>query len=278
MEIRINGDVADIQLEAEKTIGEILSALDAWLAGTGHRLSGLCINGEQVSAGLMEESFIREIDTVKTLDIITSSLPELLAESLCSLLQDLDTFEQTGFSEKAPFLAQWKESPEAKLLAEQCSDLFKWAILTFSGEGSNPQILRMMAEERLRELRDPAGELAKAGPVVAEISNRLEEFPLDMQTGKDARAAETIDAFTGITEKLIRGYNILKMEGYPVGEIKIDDMPVDSYMADFNSALRDLLAAYEQHDTVLAGDIAEYEIAPRLRNLHAAMINSIAGE
>ena len=135
-----------------------------------------------------------------------------------------------------------------------------------------------MAEERLRELQDPAGEMKKAGPVAAEVCARLETLPLDMQTGKDARAAETINAFSGITEKVIRVYNNLKAEGFPFGDTVIDGMPVDSYMGEFNAALRSLLSAYEQHDTILVGDIAEYEIAPRLRNLHAALISSITGE
>jgi hypothetical protein len=99
-----------------------------------------------------------------------------------------------------------------------------------------------------------------------------------MQTGKDARAVETINTFTGVTEKIIRIFNILKSEGFPTGNIKIENMTIDAYLCDFTAVLRNILNAYEQHDTVLAGDIAEYEIAPRLRNLHAAMINVITGE
>ena len=46
------------------------------------------------------------------------------------------------------------------------------------------------------------------------------------------------------------------------------------YIMEFSAALRELLAAYEQHDTVLVGDLAEYEMAPRLRGLHAALLGA----
>jgi hypothetical protein len=35
-----------------------------------------------------------------------------------------------------------------------------------------------------------------------------------------------------------------------------------------------MLAAYKQRDTVLVGDLAEYEMAPRLRGLYAAICNA----
>ena len=265
MKITINGADADIRLETEKTVGEILCALEGWLANTGFRLSGLSIDGETMGVESMEACFNRGIDSIDTLDIGVSSLPELIAESLLSVMQDIDAFEAAGFEEKRPFAENWKQSPQACLLAEQCPDLFDWALKTFSGEGASPQALRVLAEERLRELQDPAGEMRRAVPVVSEICSRLEEFPLDIQTGKDARAAETVNVFSSVTEKVFRLFNVLKMEGFPVGEIMVETTPISTCISEFSASLQELLIAYEQRDTVLAGDIAEYEMAPRLR-------------
>ena len=276
MKIRINGVDADIQPETEKTVGELLFALDNWLAGSGHRLSGLVIDGQTINAGSMEDCFGRNIDTINTLDVSTNSVLELLAEGLFHVLQDIEAYEAASFEEKSAFAGHWQETPEAHLLAEQSIDLFSYAIETFSGEGVSPPSLRMLVEERLRELREPADEMERTNPLVEEICVRLEELPLDIQTGKDARAAETIGIFSGIAEKVFRVYHILKVEGFPVGEITVADMPVAAYIAEFDTALRELLAAYEQHDTVLVGDIAEYEMAPRLRGLYVAVLEAIA--
>jgi len=273
MKIRINGADADIQLETEKNVGEILCALDAWLAGTGHRLSGLNIDGEAASTGSLETFFDRDVDTVTTLDITTTPVLRLFAESLLNTIQDIDAYEAAGFEERGRFSEQWKQSPQALLLAEHSPDLFNWASQTFSGEGSGTQAFRVLVEERLRELQDPAAEISRTGPLINEICTRLEELPLDIQTGKDARAAETVRTFSGVTEKVFRVLYILRTEGFPVGEITVENMPVTAYITDFGTALKELLAAYEQHDTVLVGDLAEYEMAPRLRSLYAAVVN-----
>jgi hypothetical protein len=275
MKIKINGADADIKPENEKTIGEILSALDAWLAGTGHRLSGLIIDGKAVNAQEMEIFFSRDIETIDTIDICTASLPQLVAESLMRTIQDIEEFQKAGFDEKTEFSGKWKESPQGCLLAEQYPELFDWTMKSFSGEGCNPQTLSALFEERLRELLDPAGEMNRTALLVDDICARLAEFPLDIQTGKDARAAETVNVFSGVAEKVFRIYHTLKIEGFPVTEITIDNMPVNEYITEFSKALKELLDAYERRDTVLIGDLAEYEMAPRLRSLHAAVLGIV---
>ena len=273
MKIRINGVDADIQPETEKNVGEILCALDTWLNGTGHRLSGLDIDGEAANTGSLEAFFGRAVDTITTLDIYTTPVLQLFAESLFNTIQDINAYEAAAFDEKGAFAGQWKQSPQALLLAEHSPELFNWASQTFSGEGSGTQVFRVLVEERLRELQDPAAEMSRTGPLVTEICARLEELPLDIQTGKDARAAETVRTFSGVAEKVFRVFDVLKTKGFPVGEITVENMSLTAYIAEFSTALRELLAAYEQHDTVMVGDLAEYEMAPRLRSLHAAVVD-----
>jgi len=139
-------------------------------------------------------------------------------------------------------------------------------------------VLTALFEERLRELLDPAGEMSRTALLVDDICARLTEFPLDIQTGKDTRAAETVNVFSGVAEKVFRIYNTLKIEGYPVSEITVDNIPINDYITEFSKALKELLDAYEKRDTVLIGDLAEYEMAPRLRGLHAAVWETVKGE
>jgi hypothetical protein len=276
MKIKINGADADIRPENEKTIGEVLSALDAWLTGSGLRLSGLIIDGKEVNAGEMELSFGKNIDSIDTIDIHTSSLLDLIADGLTRTMRDIQEFQALTFEEKAAFLAKWKESPQACLLSEQAPQLFDWTVKAFSGEGTSPQVLNSLYDERLRELLDPAGELERTSRIVEDVCARLEEFPLDVQTGKDAKAAETVNVFSGIAEKVFRIYNVLKM-GRSIAEITVENMPINDYITEFSKALKELLDAYERRDTILVGDLAEYEMAPRLRCLHAAILGAVKG-
>jgi hypothetical protein len=275
MKIQINGADVDIRPETEKNVGEILCGLESWLTESGFRMTGISIDGEPMNAESMESCFAKTIDTIATLDIKTSPLADLIGESIVHMIDDIAVFEEADFEEKNRFAQDWQKSPQAGLLAEQSPDMFSWTVKTFSGEGSGTQALRLIAKERLRELEDTKGELGRTETLVSDVCARLEEFPLDIQMGKDSRAAETVKAFSGIAEKLFRIFDILKMKGFPIEEITVKELPISAYLSSFNAMLKDMLAAYGQSDTVLAGDIAEYEMAPRLRELHFVVNNAV---
>ena len=274
MEIKINGQTADITADSEKTVGEILAGLDQWIVNTGHRLSGLAINGETISTVTMEAAFTRNLDTVEILDIVTCSLPELSAQSLEQINRDIDEYESLGFNEKQSFFENWKASPQAMLVAEQIPDLFTICCSAFSGDLSLAA-LRTITGERLREFEDPAGELAVLQALVSDVCVRLEDLPLDIQTGKDVRAAETIQVFSGVAGKVFRIYYVLKAQGFDTEAIRIGEAGLSDYICEFNSVVKDLLAAYQQRDTVLVGDLAEYELSPRLRGFCAALSQAV---
>ena len=274
MIIKINGQVADIVLDLEKTVGEVLAALEQWLVNSGHRLSGLAIDNENVNADALETAFLRDVETVKNLDIFTSSLSELSAQSLVQIYRDIDEYESLDFDEKQNFFENWNESPQAKHIAEQFPDIFTMCSRAFSGE-INFGILRSVVEERLRELGNPAGELPILEQLVSEVCTRLEELPLDVQTGKDMRAAETIQIFSTVAEKVFRIFDIFNRQGFSTDTIKVGEAAIPDYISEFSSVIKEMLAAYEQQDTVLVGDLAEYELAPRLRGLTTALSQAV---
>jgi hypothetical protein len=271
MIITINGQDADITLENEKTIKDVLAGVETWLSGSGHRLSALRIDGEQISAGDLENFFGRDIESIHTLDLMTSSWADLAAEALLNIRRDIDDYLRAGFGERGGFKALWEERPEAQYLCSYFPDLYIHAAKTFSGEGLSPGEFGALIDERLRELENPGGELAKMAPLIEEVSVRLEDLPLDVQTGKDSRAAETVQIFSYTAEKIFRIVTLLEAEGFGVKALTVETMPVYNYIEEFGTALKEMLAAYEAKDVVLVGDLAEYELAPRLRGLYAGL-------
>ncbi|MDR2143053.1 MAG: hypothetical protein LBP29_01630 [Treponema sp.] len=125
-----------------------------------------------------------------------------------------------------------------------------------------------LINERIRELRDPAAEIKASFPATSEIAKRLEDLPLDVQTGKDARAAETLALFSGLSEKLFRLLYILRSRGAAAESM-------NGFLGEFGSAVKELHSAYANKDTVLVGDIAEYELAPRLLEF-SSLLDSLA--
>ena len=272
MIISINGEKVDMAPDTEKTIGQVLAGIEAWLDGPNPhfhgklRLSGMEIDGQAVNADSLESVFDREIASIKTLNVKVKSTVELYAEALLYAHNSLVEFENLDFAQKQGYDKIWEAGPAAALIGEQSPVLCNEIKKTLQGEGLNTQALALLIDERLREIENPAEELSRIGTLVTACVSRLEDLPLDMQTGKDKRASETVQLFSSIAEKIFRIYFLLDTQGLLADEIK-NEIKIEG----FSEALKEMLSAYENKDTVLVGDMAEYELAPRLRDLYAAL-------
>jgi hypothetical protein len=270
MEIRINGKTADIKPDHEKTVGEVMASMEEWLVNSGHRLSGLTIDGEDLNISTLDEIFSRQIDAIKVLDIKTSSLAQLTALSFFNLLEDIKEFENLKTEEKGLFFNQWRERAQSLFISEQANDLFDYCVNLFLYGSMDAQTVYSITEERLREVKEPVAEFKIMEAIVHETCNRLIDLPLDIQTGKDAQAAQTIQIFSGVTEKIIRLVRQFDIQGL-LSYQNSEEQSVITLLNGFVDYVKQLLDAYEKNDTVLVGDLAEYEVSPRLRDLYAAL-------
>jgi hypothetical protein len=271
MEITINGNPADIVLEKERTLGELLGGIENWLSGSGHSLSGLRVDGTIIGADFMDDAFRWELEKIKTIALDTTVRSELLAEALFAAKEILQTYGAASFEEQGRIREQWAGSPAGAFLSEEWPDLYAGMVKTLQGEGLPPKKLEGLMDERLREVENPLKELVNMEGAITGIAQRLEDLPLDIQTGKDLQAAETVSLFSGITEKLFRLFFLLNQRGMVTEGMTVEDLSIRAFIAEFTAALKELLAAYEVKDAVLVGDLAEYELAPRLLKLYSAL-------
>ncbi|MDR2494295.1 MAG: hypothetical protein LBD24_03630 [Spirochaetaceae bacterium] len=271
MDISINEKPADITLESEKTVGELLSGIEQWLQGSEHRISGLRIDGETVSTLALSDAFARRLDTIQNINITVSAWQDLALEALLNIREDLLSYDQSAFDQQTRFKDTWETDVTARFLAEHLPDIFAVVHKTLAGSGPAPADAGRIVDERIRELMDPSSELtAMCGPV-SDIAARLEDLPLDIQTGKDSKVVETIQLFSHTTDKLFRLIRFLRLRGRGFEAISIDSLPLDTFIEEFGAALKELLEAYETQDAVLVGDLAEYELAPRFLKLYSAL-------
>jgi hypothetical protein len=271
MNITIDGKQADITIEGERTIGDVLAGLENWLRGSGYRLSGLDLDGEAAGPQSLDLLFDRELTAVGTLNVRTSPWAEHAAQSVAALGETLRGLETRAFQEREALRREWAARAEARFIKEEFPDLYAMAEKTFAGEGLSPGDLGKSLEERLRELEGPREELEAQGPMVETLARRLKDLPLDIQTGKDSRAAETMGLFSTLAEKLFRLFNLLRIGGFFPENLTVDGSPVREFIGEFDSALKELIQAYEGRDTVLVGDLAEYELAPRLLQFYTGI-------
>ena len=265
MEILINGSPADITLDTEKNLGDILSGLELWISSSGNRIYEVKLNGKEIPVESISEIFDKELSEIKKLEISVNLWRELAMEALETLHNVCMSWAKSSFEERENLISLWEGSPASRFMISDMQDIEQLRSNCFLGlETLTIEGLLFIIDERIRELSDPVKEINNIELLTENIKDRMEELPLDMQTGKDKRAAETIQLFSQIGEKLFRIYFIFSSEGFSPEEYSIDDVPIRTFIAEFKSAISELSDAYANQDTVLAGDIAEYELSPRL--------------
>jgi len=272
MTIKINDKPLDFSIDNEKTLGEVFTSIEQWLSNSGHRLSEIFIDGAAVSAGMIEEVFKKDVNSINNIDIRTNAVAELAAVSLQNLQKDIDEYENIKFEEKAKFFDDWKKSAHAMFIFEEMPDIYSYFTNAFSGGDISVQTLRAITGEIQREVTEPVKELERIEPVLNDICEKLVNLPLDIQTGKDLLAAQTIQLFSTVTEKLIRLFYQLSTQGYI---LQIEEArQIAENFSNFKNILSQLLESYEKHDIIIVGDVAEYEAAPKLKELYSTILNS----
>ena len=271
MNILINNKPADITLNTEKTLGDVLAGIETWISSSGNRIRSISVDGTDVFEDTLPVLFSKNVREIGKLEISVTSWRELASQALFALLETCTCFGNAAFSEREEIANAWKNSAASRFMASDISDLHKLTEYMLKGEGLLAQDLGALVEERLREVSDPGRELNSAETLVKSIAERMELLPLDIQTGNDQRAAETIQLFSRMGEKLFRILFIRNSDGLSLETFTIADLPARTFLDEFNAALRELSAAYENKDTVLAGDIVEYELSPRFLNFFTAL-------
>lgn len=103
----------------------------------------------------------------------------------------------------------------------------------------------------------------KLAVLFTELAARMETIPVELQTGRDQQANAAIKNLADSIEEFCHIAALASLfEGYT--NIAVDGKPFNEFFADFSPVLSDFEQALKSNDTVSIGDLAEYEICPRL--------------
>ncbi len=259
MILTINGEKIDVVLEDEKTLGDMLEGTERWLEGQGMSIVAIVVDGNNIAADEIESSYGLELANIRQLSLTTVSQNELYEEALANAM---DRVEGTIQSESGSF----EETPAGRLLAERDPEIFTSVTSYLQGQEGveKPQVLRLLAA-RQREARAPLAALASLKGTLEVLADDLEALPLELQMGKDARAAATLLTCGEALGSLIRLVGAAKEWGLKLDEINIEDQSFPVFLDELLTTLKELIAARENGDGILVGDLAEYELAPRVR-------------
>jgi len=124
---------------------------------------------------------------------------------------------------------------------------------------------------------DQAGLFAKLvnlGKGFVEVADRLETISSLMNSGKDDEAVMILQTASVMTHYLLMTHRFFDLFELPL-QYPVGDSNIVEYKEKINPLLNALIDAYQAKDIVEFSDLAEYELAPVLRELGEGLQNLI---
>lgn len=106
------------------------------------------------------------------------------------------------------------------------------------------------------------------------LSNELENIPVYLQSADKAKVSLIFKNFADIFDKFCHVLSLISLFPEIYESKTIQGKPLQEFMKEFMPFLNDIQNALKENDTVLMGDLAEYEIKPRFDEL-AKFIESL---
>ena len=99
----------------------------------------------------------------------------------------------------------------------------------------------------------------------------LKQIPVQLQSGGDSKARASIARLADTVDNFCHIIALSTLFPQKFGAIKADGKNLSAFFEDFMPVFNDLNEALTNGDTVTLGDLAEYEISPRLAALADAV-------
>jgi hypothetical protein len=297
MNITVNGAPIALDVKESSSLGELLAGADELIDKAGSVIVSLKVDGEEIDADGYASWAERPAASVSSVEIRAEDGAAIRLRALETLLELLAIAKRSSQDAPAPSSqattqADW---PGLRSSAADMRDAF--AGLFAADELSFVQLLSDLLEragdepdrasrieisaqsdrlisifsERLAELRSPVAEMRAAAALFDGRSPELADIPVLLQTGKEGEAMKTVLFFIELFNKVIRILPELRRSGIDASSIMVEGSPMPEFYGAFNGVLRSLTEAFEHKDAVLIGDLAEYEILPRMRSFFEAM-------
>jgi len=279
--ISIDGNIIDYTLEKEKNGYEIIESISLWLRKNYIIIKSIIIDEKEYDYD--DKTLLGElsVDSINKIDIITLTLREYRYNQLLIIQEYFENLiSAINNNNKDEVLKIFKNYEKIKPDMEEVIDkIYKpenqgfietmvskkeltdsdYANLKFFMEN-----ILFIVEERKREVINPETEIEREKKIFDTLLPEIEIISVLLQTGKENEAFEKIIKFVDFTKKLSR---LLSYYNMGLGKIEPEEI------SKFNNLLIDFKVALERGDSVLIGDILEYELSPVIEQFFDAMLS-----
>ncbi len=112
---------------------------------------------------------------------------------------------------------------------------------------------------------------AALSQLFAELSEQMENVPVALQSGKNKEVSESIKKVADSIDNFCHIAALATLFPKDFSNTKIEGKDFSDFFQEFSPVLVDFEQALTNNDTVLIGDLSEYEICPRLKAISTAL-------
>lgn len=143
----------------------------------------------------------------------------------------------------------------------------------FDEEASKPLGKDTKFEFSIVTKNDIKASFVKLSELFAELAAQMEEVPVALQSGKNLEVSESIAKLADSIDQFCHIATLASLFPDTFNESTLNGINFKDFFADFSPILKDFEDALQNNDTVMLGDLSEYEICPRLKQISDSIKN-----
>lgn len=275
MTIIINDQEVDFTLEGGETAIEIYSSIKAFLKETDYLIYSFAIDGENTDPEESDSWGSAKADEIERIEVVALTEDEYRLTGLLTIAEYVNFLmnavhnkefdELKGMTTEYPSILQnipyFVKGDLGNLIQTQLEKTMRNSGLlegSFKDDYTTDFLKEIAGISELismaaREIQDPLEELKSSFKALDLLKPRLSDVSVLLQTGKDHEAMEIVISLTEILNKIFRLISMFNTDNIDTDQL--------------NSILSELAEAFDAGDSVLIGDLLEYEITPMLDSL-----------
>ena len=143
----------------------------------------------------------------------------------------------------------------------------------FDEEASKPLGKDTKFEFSIVTENDIKASFAKLSELFNELALQMEEVPVALQSGKNLEVSESIKKLADSIDQFCHIATLTSLFPETFSSESLNGINFKDFFAEFSPILKDFEDALQNNDTVMLGDLSEYEICPRLKDISKALQN-----
>lgn len=141
----------------------------------------------------------------------------------------------------------------------------------FDEEAAKPLGSNTKFEFSIVTKNDIKASFEKLSELFNELAAQMEGVPVALQSGKNAEVSESIKRLADSIEQFCHVATLASLFPETFSTSSLNGISFKDFFAEFSPILKDFEDALQNNDTVMLGDLSEYEICPRLKEISKAL-------